>query len=171
MKNRHLLKKIKDIRNIVHRIMKPQPPLEFGTLGPHTVLPITISCPVVFPESHQWSEISSLSKVIWVLGKARRHRAPNLGCSRAGSPGWFDVSQKNSARDVMHKQAHCHDEVANHQLPIAKAFWVIWIVSRGRLKSYTKFDADLLLYSLSHFECDNYTVHMLTLWPLLPPTD
>ena len=45
------------------------------------------AAPLYFPESHQQSEISSLSKVILVLGKARSHRAPNLGCSRAESPG------------------------------------------------------------------------------------
>ena len=38
------------------------------------------AAPLYYPESHRWSEISSLSKVILVLGKARRHRAPNLGC-------------------------------------------------------------------------------------------
>ena len=38
------------------------------------------------PESHQWSEISSLSKVILILGKSRSHRAPNLGYSGAESP-------------------------------------------------------------------------------------
>ena len=32
-----------------------------------------------------------------------------------------------------------------------------------------KSDADLLLYSLSHFECDGHTVHMLTQQHLLPP--
>ena len=31
-----------------------------------------------------------------------------------------------------------------------------------------KFDADLLLYFLSHFECDSHTVHMLTQQYLLP---
>ena len=36
-------------------------------------------------------------------------------------------------------------------------------------KLNAKFDADLLLYSLSHFECDGHTVHMLTQWHLLPP--
>ena len=36
--------------------------------------------PFYFPESHWWSEISSLLKVILVLRKARSHRAPNLGC-------------------------------------------------------------------------------------------
>ena len=33
----------------------------------------------------------------------------------------------------------------------------------------TKFDADPLLYLLSHFECDGHTVHMLTQWHLPPP--
>ena len=32
-----------------------------------------------------------------------------------------------------------------------------------------KFDADLLLYSLSHFECDGHTVHLLAQQCLLPP--
>ena len=29
-------------------------------------------------------------------------------------------------------------------------------------KLNAKFDADSLLYSLSHFECDGHTIHMLT---------
>ena len=40
-----------------------------------------------FPESNRWSKISSLSKVILVSGKARSHKAPNLGCPGAKSPG------------------------------------------------------------------------------------
>ena len=69
-----------------------------------------------FPESHQQSEISSLSKVILVPGKARSHRVPNLGCRGVESPGWFDVLPKNSARDVRRARAHCRDEAAN--------FWI-----------------------------------------------
>ena len=38
----------------------------------------------------------------------------------------------------------------------------------GIFKINAKFDADLLFYSLSHFECDGHTVHMLTEWCLLP---
>ena len=30
---------------------------------------------------------------------------------------------------MLHKQAHCRDEGANHPLPIAAAFWIIWITS------------------------------------------
>ena len=40
---------------------------------------------------------------------------------------------------------------------------------RGKFKLNAKFDADSLLYSLSHFECDGHTVHVLTQWRLLPP--
>ena len=36
-------------------------------------------------------------------------------------------------------------------------------------KLNTKFDAGLLLYSLSHFECNGHTVHTLTQWCLLSP--
>ena len=82
-----------------------------------------------FPESYWWSETSSLSKVILDWGKARSLRAPNLDCRGAESPGWFDVSQKNSAQDRMYEWACCRDEAANHQLPIAVAFWIIWLVS------------------------------------------
>ena len=39
----------------------------------------------------------------------------------------------------------------------------------GMFNLNTKFDVDLLLYSLSHFECDGHTVHMLTQWCLPPP--
>ena len=65
-----------------------------------------------------------------VLGKARSHRAPNLSCRELSeSPGWFDVSPKNSARDTIHERARCRDEAANHQLPMAAAFWIICTVS------------------------------------------
>ena len=40
-----------------------------------------------FPESHGWSEMSSLSKVILIWVKARIHRAPNLSCTEAEPPG------------------------------------------------------------------------------------
>ena len=31
--------------------------------------------------------------------------------------------------DMMHEWVHCHDEAANHQLAIAAASWIIWIIS------------------------------------------
>ena len=76
-----------DTGNTVYNVTSV--PFKVGPLGPHTVLPVAISCPIF--------EISSLSKVILVLGKARSHRAPNLDYSEAESPGWLDVSPKNSA--------------------------------------------------------------------------
>ena len=42
------------------------------------------------------------------------------------------------------------------------SFW------RGMSKLNAKFDADLLVYLLGHFECDSHTVRMLTQWRLPP---
>ena len=89
-----------------------------------------------FPKSHWQSEISSLSKVILVLGKARSHRAPSLGCRGAESPGWFGVSLKNSAWDMIRGQTHSHDEAAHHQEPRAAAFWIIQIVPTEEHSSF-----------------------------------
>ena len=30
---------------------------------------------------------------------------------------------------MLHERVHCRDEAADHQLPIAAAFWIIWVVS------------------------------------------
>ena len=106
--------------------------------------------------------------MILVFGKAKSCRVPNLGCRRLKSPRRFGTLPKNSAQDVIHEQAHCCDEAANHQLPIA-----IDLLNhpnsshRGIFKLNAKSDADLLLYL--HFECDSHTVHMLTQGGLLPP--
>ena len=103
-----------------------------------------------FPESHPWSETFSLSKVILVLEKPRSHRAWNLGCRGAWLPRWFDVSPKNSARDMMHELAHCHDEASDLQLPIAAAFWTIWIVSVEECSS--------LMQNLMQICCSTHSV-------------
>ena len=39
----------------------------------------------------------------------------------------------------------------------------------GMFKLNAEFDADSLLYLISHFERDSHTVHMLTQWHLPPP--
>ena len=39
----------------------------------------------------------------------------------------------------------------------------------GLFKLNAKLDVDPSLYSLSHFECDGHTVHVLTQWCLPPP--
>ena len=109
--------------------------------------------------------------MILVWGKARSRKALILCYRGAESPGWFDVSPKNSARDVMHEQVHCHDEAAHHQLPIAAAFWIIWIVSTEECSS--------LMQNLMQIQCSTCPVllnvtatqytYMLTLWHLQPP--
>ena len=95
--------------------------------SPFSQLPSAV--PSYFPGSHWRSEISSLSKAVSVLGKVRSFRVPNLGYRGAEPPEWFDISPKNSAWDMMLEWVHCCDEAANHQLAIAVAFWIIWIVS------------------------------------------
>ena len=107
--------------------------------------------------------------MILILRKARSLRVPNPGCSEAESPAWLDVLPKNSAWDMMHEWVCCRDEAANHQLPIAVAFWIIWSFHRGMFKLHARFDANSLLYLLSHFECDGHTVHMFTQWHLPSP--
>ena len=48
--------------------------------------------------------------------------------AKSGLNGWLShlgdlmFHQKNSVQDVMHEQVHYHDEVANHQLPLAVTF-------------------------------------------------
>ena len=107
-KYRHLLKKIQDARNIVHRTIMPQSiskqaPWDLtqfqhlfhcSKYSAKSLDGITISCPIVFSwiSSMVWNLLTC--KVILVWGKARSHRAPNLGCKGAESPGWFDVSPK-----------------------------------------------------------------------------
>ena len=96
--------------------------------------------------------------MILILGKARSHRTPNLGCSGAESPGWFDVSPKNSAPDAMHEWAQlwwsCQSPVAHScdLLNYPNSF------CRGMFKLNAKFDADLLLYLLSHLECHAHSM-------------
>ena len=122
------------------------------------------AAPLYFPEPLRQSEISSLSKVILVLGKARSHRVPNLGYRDAESPGWLDVSPTHPAEGLLSWQS-CQSPIAhncgflNHLNTFCRAMF----------KLNAKFDTGLLLYSLSHFECNGHTVHILT-QQHLPPT-
>ena len=87
---------------------------------------------------------------------------------------------------MTHEWAHCNDVVASHQLSRDMIIFIIFYLcthciipesllshpnsfSGGIFKLNAKFDADSLLYSLSHFVCDYHTVHMLTQQCLLPP--
>ena len=62
----------------------------------------------------------------------------------------------------MHERACCQNEAANHQLSIAAAFWIIQSFHGGPFELNAKSDANALLYSFSHFECNGHTVQTLT---------
>ena len=87
MKNRHLLKKTQDTRNTAQRTMAPQAPSKQAPWDLTQFSQWPSAAPSYLPESHRWSAISSLSKVILVLGKARSLRAPNLGYRGLSHPG------------------------------------------------------------------------------------
>ena len=129
-------------------------PSQVGTLGPHTVSQSPSTASSCFPKYHRRSETSFLSKAILILVK------PEV----AGSQIWAVAGLSHLGDLMFHRKplhetwgterACCRDEAANHQLPIAVAFWIIWIVSTEECSNLSKFDADSLLYSLIHFECD-----------------
>ena len=81
--------------------------------------------PFYFPESHWWSEISSLLKVILVLRKARSHRAPNLGCRGCWVTWVIWCFTKKLCTRCDAWMDMCHDEAANHQLPIAVTVFMV----------------------------------------------
>ena len=135
-------------------------PFKVGTLGPHTVLPIAISCPVVFSWIYWCFDISSLSEVILVWGKARR--APNLGCRGHGVTWvlWCFTKKLHEARCMRRR-------VVVMTLPITSCPQLSLLnrpnsFHRGMFKLNAKSDADSLLYFLSHFACNGHTVHMFT---------
>ena len=78
---------IEDTRNTVHRTMTPQSPSKEAPWDLTLFSQLPSAALLYFPESQRRSEISSLSKVILVLGKARSLRVPNLGYSGSESPG------------------------------------------------------------------------------------
>ena len=61
----------------------------------------------------------------------------------------------------MHERARCCDEASNHQLPVAMAFWIIWIISAAECSSLRQ-DLMWRLSVLSNFEWEGCTVHMPT---------
>ena len=67
-------------------------PFKVGTWGPHTVLPVTIRCPIVY---------SWISLMVWnfkgdySLGKSQNHREPNLGCRGLSHLGDLMFCQKS----------------------------------------------------------------------------
>ena len=95
-------------------------------MGPHTVLPITISCPVLF------SWISSMVCNLFPFkGDSSFGTSPKWQGTKSGLSHLGDLMFcQKTAWDVIHEKVCCRDKAANHQLPIAAAFWFIQIVSR-----------------------------------------
>ena len=114
-------------RDIYWRRYKVQEPLYIGQwcfspfqnkhLGISQGSPIPISCPIIF----SWISPTTCNllhfKCDFSFGKARSRRVPNLGCRGAESPGWFEISPKSSAWDVMHERARCPGETAITSCP------------------------------------------------------
>ena len=125
-----------------------------------------------FPESHQWSEIPPLLKVILVLGKARSHTVLNLGYRGAESPGWFDVSSNNTTGDMKHDAWAGISLCLSFPSPVARSCRLLNHLNsfcRRIFKPKAKFYADSLLYLLSDFACGGHRAQMLTQRPLAPP--
>ena len=106
--------------------------------------------------------MSSPSKVILVLGKVRNCRVPNLGCRGAESPGWFEVSPNCTRCDAWVGALSWW----SCQSPVAHSCSLLNQLNSfcgGMFKLSTKFDADLLPYSVILF------YFFFIFWSLLPP--
>ena len=84
----------KATRTIVHRTMAPQSPSKEAPWDLTQFSPLPSPAPSHFPESHWWSEISFLSKVILVLENPEVPGCQIWAVRGAESPGWFDVFAK-----------------------------------------------------------------------------
>ena len=100
-----------------------------GTLGPHTVLPITISCPITF--SWNSSIVWNLFPFKWflVLGKARNCRVPNLGYGGGGGRPLSPLGNLMFDQKTLHKTWYMGRCIAEWScrspVTIAMAFWII----------------------------------------------
>ena len=103
------------------------------------------------------------------FGKSQKSQGDKSVCKGSEPPGWWCFTKKLCRR---------HDSWAGSllwwscQSPAAHSCSLLNHPNSFRrriFKRNTKFDADSLLYSLSHFECEGHTVHMLTQRHLLLP--
>ena len=90
-------------------------PFEVSSLGPHTVLPITISCPILFSWilSTVWNLFPFKGDFIVVLGKARNHRVPNLGCR-----GLSHLSDLSLCQRTLHNMWYMSGLIVLTKLPV-----------------------------------------------------
>ena len=136
-------------------------------MGPHTVLPITIiSIHISWISSIVWNLLSF--KGDFSFGKSQKLQGAKSGlygdritwviwCFAkilcAGHGAWVDLLWWSCQLPV----AHGYGLLSN----LTSFHW-------GMFKLNATLDTDLLLYLLSHFECDGHAVHMLTQGDYLP---
>ena len=132
--------------------------------------PIAISCPVVF---------SWISLMVWNLfpfkgdfsfEKVQKSQGLNLACK----VGWVTWEIWCFAKKLCLRRDARAGTLLWRKVPITSCSQLQPSESsnsfcRGMFKLNAKSDADLLLYSLSHFECNGCTAHMLTQRCLSPP--
>ena len=66
-------------------------------------------------------------------------------------------------------RVHGGNEAANHQLPMAVAFWILQLVSVKKCSSLRQSLMQIQCSTHCHFEWDSHTAHTLTQWCLPPP--
>ena len=151
------------------------------------------SAALYFPESHQWSEISFLSEVILVLGKASSFGNPQISFQFSHHQLLIFVDCSPYTFNILRCSACCRPSrvgiTFNRFSTIFRAlvphFYLRCthcIISESLLnhpnifsmEEYLRFtqnliQTDSLLYSFSHFECNGHTIHTLTQWHVPPP--
>ena len=137
------------------------------------VLPITISCSVVFSWISSTAWHLFLFKGYFSFGKSQASQGTKSGLSGGWVTGRFDVSP-----NITHVCWCTSGCIVMMKLPIISGCCCGLLnhpnsFRRGTFKLNAEFHTDSLLYSLSHFECEDHTVHMLTqrhLPPILTST-
>ena len=87
----------------------------------------------------------SFSKVILVLEKTEV-----TGCQIWAIRGLSQLDDLMFHQKTLHEWACCRDKAANHQLPIAVAFWIIQIVSVEKCSSF--------MQNLMQMHCSTHSV-------------
>ena len=142
-------------------------PLQSRHLEPHTVVPVTISCPVIFSwiSSRVWNLFPFKSDFSFGNRQVAGHQIWAMG-------GWVTwvicCFAKKAAWDVMHEWARCSGEAGNHQLLIAVAFWILQIVSVEECSSLMQNLMQIHCSAHCLFEWEGHTVHMFPQWHLPP---
>ena len=131
---------------------------------------MAISCPIVL----SWTSWR-VSKLFLFKGNYSFGEKPEVtGCQIWAVGGWVTWVIWCSAKKLCMRRDAWVGALSwwSCQSPVAHSCSLLYHMNSfhgGMLKFNAKFYADLLLYLLSHFECNGHTVHMLTQWHLPPP--